>query len=133
MPRAERSFDRARGKQIERMEGIARLEAIADEMWGAPVPRGPGTRIGGSALVFGREAAVANHTTRLAKLLEVTERHVRRIRATGIVPAKLLGRLTAEWRLWRRRQSDLFVSNRRTARKAEIAARVRALRGEDAD
>ncbi len=129
---ALKAIDRARGQEIERLDGIARMDAIAAEMWGPPQPRGPGTPLGGAALTFGHVASMTNHNARLAELLEVTSRQIRRIRAAQKIDRRLLARLTTEWRLWRRRQSEIKETAKRMARKAELENRIRALRGDDA-
>jgi hypothetical protein len=80
-------------EEILALEGIERLDAIAEEMWGPPRPV---SVLGGKAV-----RTPENHNARLAELAGCTARRMRQVRAAGIVPRKMMNTIVDRWRLWR--------------------------------
>jgi hypothetical protein len=118
-PTRPRSLTKARGREIERLTGLARVDAIVHDMFRPPRKR--------RRNVFGRCIEVDNHNTALARLIGVTARSVRAIRQSGIITDRLLDRLTAEWKLRRRRDADLKGWYACEERKKARTAKVRAI------
>lgn len=118
--RPPQKLDKDAGLAIERLPAIQRLDAIALEMFGPPAkPQTPA--------VFGIPITTLNHNAEVARLIGTTPRSMRKYRATGMLPEQLLARLTLEWRLWRRRETDARENARRAKQKAAKAARLRAI------
>ena len=108
-----------RGKEIADLPGLERLDAIAMEMFGPPVPRDRAT--------FGHPSTMLNHNAKLARMVGISDRRMRQLRETGHVPAQLLKSFTTAWKLWRRRQHDIKMQHRLLSKRAAAKARVKAL------
>lgn len=114
------ALTKTRGKEIERLEGVARLDAMALEMFGPPKkPR--------NKTAFGRPIDRLNHNASMARLVGISDRRMRQIRVSGEITDHLLKAFTTAWKLWRRRQHDRTIQDRLRVRREAAKARVKAL------